>query len=81
MTSLLQKIKKLLPSKKQSPLTEKFIALEEKIIGLEKANLIILTSLLQTSKLSQRILKRDDKTEILIATSKDFNAGTPPTYH
>jgi len=81
MKKLLYKIKDLLQIKQQLKITEKITFLEEKIINLEKTNLIILTKLLQTNNVSQITQKRDSKSEITIVARKDLNEGKTPTYH
>lgn len=81
MIRLLNKIKVLLQAKQQTEIVAKIASLEKRITSLEKANLIILTKLLQADNAAKQNTKRDNKSEILIAQHKDLNAGKTPTYH
>ena len=81
MIRLLNKIKVLLQAKQQTEIVAKIASLEKRITSLEKANLIILTKLLQADNAAKQNTKRDNKSEILIAHHKDLNAGKTPTYH
>jgi hypothetical protein len=82
MKRLLNKIKKLFPTKSQLKIQqEKIDSLETRLTNLEKANLVVLTKLLQAGELGKQNNKIENKSKLLITSHKDLDAGKTPTYH
>lgn len=80
MKKMLNKIKKLFTSKQQQEIAEKIASLEKRITGLEKANLVILSRLLQLGTIPKNS-KITDKSNLVLTSPKDCNEGNTPTYH
>jgi hypothetical protein len=79
---VLNKIKNLFNYKKPQEVIEKMAALDHRITLLEKANLVILSRLLQMSTITNaNNSKITDKSNILLTSPKDYNEGKDPTYH
>ena len=84
ITRLRQVIINFAIPKQQVDVIEKIAFLENRITSIEKANLIILTRLLQAGALAKPNNISDkiaNKSEFLIVSHKDLNAGKTPTYH
>lgn len=77
---ILGKIKILLNLKQKQEVEEKIAFLEQRIAGLEKANLVILSRLLQLGNIPKNN-KIADKSNLLLVFPKDCNEGNTPTYH
>ena len=77
---VLNKIKTLFNVKQEQEITEKIASLEQRITGLEKANLVILSRLLQIGNIHKNN-KIADKSSLLLTSPKDCNEGKTPTYH
>jgi hypothetical protein len=80
MKKMLNKIKNLFTSKQQQEIAEKIASLEKRITGLEKANLVILSRLLQLGTIPKNS-KITDKSNLVLTSPKDCNEGNTPTYH
>lgn len=80
MKNKLQKIKKFFNLAKKTTEAKHIAQLEQRLLDLEKANLMILTKLLQLENISSAN-KIANKNNIVLVAPKDCNAGKTPTYH
>lgn len=80
INNLYIKIKNFLNLNKQQKQLEKIALLEQRILVLEKANLVILAKLLQLGT-NPKNSKITNKNGLLMIASKDCNEGNTPTYH